>query len=380
MAQRIKAPITGSVLKWAIQESGLSRSDIAAKLKTSEEELEQWQREDSLPSLSQVQRLAQVLQRPSASFFLPSPPKIPTLKLEFRAASSANRNTPNAAELRAFRDVSRLQELLGWLGQELDLKTAVPTGSGKDTPETVGRKLRDWTGIGIDAQEKWKSGSKAFRAWRTAFEQRNVYVLALSLGAKSVRGFSVWDDHAPVIAVNTAWNHQARSYTLFHELAHLYTRHGAACLGNVNPRLDQQQRIERWCEKVAASALLPQERFNAVARQAFSRDESLSAQLSAAAGIAELFSVSLRATCLRLIELGHATWALFEAIPNSSDSKEQGFARGGRPRAQIREDQLGSRTKATLKSGINAELITKADALTYFDVEAEHFSDEPVEA
>jgi len=53
--------------------------------------------------------------------------------------------------------------------------------------------------------------------WRGVLEARGVLVLQLSIGKGNVRGFSAWDDHAPIVAVNTSYHPTARIFTLFHE-------------------------------------------------------------------------------------------------------------------------------------------------------------------
>ena len=70
-------------------------------------------------------------------------------------------------------------------------------------------------------QFAWPSSAIAFDHWRRALEDAGHVVLLVSIGKASCRGFSAWDPRAPVIAVNTAWNEEARIYTLFHEFAHL---------------------------------------------------------------------------------------------------------------------------------------------------------------
>ncbi len=74
----------------------------------------------------------------------------------------------------------------------------------------------------------------------------------------SARGFSLWDDDAPLIAVNSAWNPAARVYTLFHEYGHLLSRTSSVCLERVGVKISRPtDPAERWCKEFAAAALLP---------------------------------------------------------------------------------------------------------------------------
>src|SRR5690606_10048362 len=105
----------------------------------------------------------------------------------------------------------------------------------------------------------WRSASAAFDAWRSALERLGVLVLLFPLGEENCRGFSLASGLAPVIAVNTAWNDQARAFTLFHELGHLMTETASACASappaSVAGAWDP---AERWCERFAAATLVPE--------------------------------------------------------------------------------------------------------------------------
>jgi len=75
-----------------------------------------------------------------------------------------------------------------------------------------------------------------------------VHVFVLPLGSNSARGVSLWNVAAPAQFVNSAWNVEARIFTMFHEIGHLVMRTSSACVGYVNAREDVQRSIERWCD------------------------------------------------------------------------------------------------------------------------------------
>ena len=158
------------------------------------------------------------------------------------------------------------------------------------------------------------------------------------------RGFSVWDDEAPLVAVNTHWNVAARIFTLFHELAHLATRTDSICVENdlETEIRDTTDDLERWCERVAGVALMPKaDLLGALARARVTGN----ADLAIARKIANRFRVSMRAAVLRLVDLERATWSLFHAIPPASDCKRPGGPPGkGRSLAKQRLDEYGRRT------------------------------------
>ena len=136
----------------------------------------------------------------------------------------------------------------------MTLPAAVP---GRE-PETVAREIRELLAVPVETQLDWGSAGDAFRGWRSALEDVGVVVFQLSLGKKGIRGFSAWDDFAPLVAVNTAYHPTARVFTLFHEVGHLLRRDDAACLRFMRPG-DAEAGIERWCERLSANLLMPSE-------------------------------------------------------------------------------------------------------------------------
>ena len=68
------APVTPDVLKWAIDESGLSLHELAERLKIESAHITAWMAGTDKPTRGQLTRLAEKLKRPRAMFFLPDAP------------------------------------------------------------------------------------------------------------------------------------------------------------------------------------------------------------------------------------------------------------------------------------------------------------------
>lgn len=216
----------------------------------------------------------------------------------------------------------------------------------------------------------WRTHAQAFDAWRTALEASGVLVFLFPLGRDAARGFSLWNDHAPLIAANTAWNDAARIYTLFHEYGHLLTRTSSVCLDRSGPRISKPtDRAERWCEEFAAAALLPWGPISDFLRRRFNWHPGIEIKdLDVPRAIANAFKVSWRAATIRLIERGAASWDLYARIPPYTDQKQRGGAGEGRDRGQIREDQYGQRAVDLFVRALDREVLGRADVLDYLDV------------
>ena len=228
---------------------------------------------------------------------------------------------------------------------------------------SIANAWRERLGVAIEAQLAWRSASVAFDAWRSAVEALGITAVQFPMGSKACRGFSLWDDSAPLIAVNTAWTDEARSFTLFHEFGHLLTRTDSAC-ASAPATVDAGDSTERWCEAFAAAVLIP-----ASALVSVRRVDTL-APLSA---LARRFKTSLRATALRLIELEKASWSLYDLIPPVADSKKGGGGGTGRNRREIREDEFGRRTTEMFVSAVKRDIMSESQALDYLDIPSSEF-------
>src|SRR5262249_2193 len=148
--------------------------------------------------------------------------------VEFRHPIGGRRDL-NASERRHLRRAGRIQETLSWIAVELGAEPPKTlSGSISDDPAAVAVETRPLFGVSTTQQASWPSSATAFDAWRSAIEGVGDIVLLFSIGKGSCRGFSSWDPRVPLVVVNTAWNEEARIFTLFHELGHLISRTSSA--------------------------------------------------------------------------------------------------------------------------------------------------------
>jgi Zn-dependent peptidase ImmA (M78 family) len=240
--------------------------------------------------------------------------------------------------------------------------------SSSTSAEAAGKRLRDIVGVEITTQTAWPDERTASNEWRRALEDIGVLVFLLPMGADAARGFSIWNARAPAIVANTHWNTAARLYTLFHELAHVLTRTNSVCADDGRAQRHATD-LERWCEQVAAAALMPEAEVRAFTRSV------RSVNLETASRLATHFRVSRRAATLRLIDLDLAGWSLYRSLPAASDAKHSGCGGAGRTRPQVRIDEYGRRTTSTFVRAVQREVIGVADAMRYLDVSDQNLLD-----
>ena len=360
---RARRPINGAVLEWAINEAGLSTAEVSTRIGVDPPVVDRWLSGTELPSKGELSRVASLLKRPTAIFFLPSPPPS-AVPPSLRRAAGRTERTLKPSEIQEVRRARRTQRLVSVLMRdEHEAPVALPTLVLQSDEQICGAVIRDWLNVEREEQTAWPSAKEAFTAWREKIETRGVLVMQLRLGQDGLRGFSLEDAYAPLVAVNTAENLQARIFTLLHEVAHLASGTGASCLDGGGPAIDRS--AERWCDRVASAAVIP---------RAVLLDELNSfaihpeVTVEVVQQIAGVFSISLRATAVALIDAGAAEPELYaeieERFPSSDYAK--GFARGSPQRApQRRLGEVGPRAASLVLEAVAEHRLSERDARQY---------------
>lgn len=370
MAKQL-VPITGSVLRWAREEVGLTEVALAEAIKVEPGDVVAWENGEASPSKGTFTKIVEVLKRPSAVFFLPEPPFASGLPTSLRNAPGLGSHKLDQAEVRQIRWARRLQDVVGWALREAgEPAVDIAPYSLDDDPLEVAAAERLSTDVTAAEQLEWDNASEAFRVWRGVLEARGILVLQLSIGKGNVRGFSAWDDYAPLVAVNTSYHPTARIFTLFHELGHLLTGTDAACLRFILPT-DRDSKLERWCERFAAGFLIPPDSLRVVAGWYSASEAVKVTDADVARKIANRFKVSTRATSLRLQELGLAPSSLYgsvESLFSSLDWNSGGGGGGGQPAPEKRLGQVGSRVTEVLLDAAAAGRLNRRDLSDYLNL------------
>jgi Zn-dependent peptidase ImmA (M78 family) len=132
---------------------------------------------------------------------------------------------------------------------------------------------------------------------------------------EEMRGFAIAEQPLPVIVINGQDRGAGRTFTMFHELGHIVL--GQSVIENQVEPGDAmpapERAIERFCNRMAASALMPRNVLLAEAivaakvplRSGWSDEEIES--------LARRYGVSREAMLVRLVELGQVTNAVWQA-------------------------------------------------------------------
>lgn len=135
------------------------------------------------------------------------------------------------------------------------------------------------------------ANSQVFNFWRGLLEEHGVLVFQTTkISLDTFRGLSVHHDELPIVIVNGGDSPAGRTFTLFHEVAHLINRTSGLCV--LRETIDE----EAIANNFAANFLMPEAAVRANLRHA---DDAF----AAAEHLARHFKVSSLAAAVRLRRL-----------------------------------------------------------------------------
>lgn len=264
-----EAFVTGQLLSWARERSDLSVESAAQRLKMDPDKLEAWEKETARPTLRQAQALARTLHVPFGYLYLPAPPAERSQIPDLRTVGDELARMPSPELSDVLDDAIRKQH---WYREHLEQEGAAPfsfvgSASVSDDPDAIAAELRQTIQIDGGLREEASSWEEFLRLLIQRVEESGVLVLRSGVVGNNVhrpldvdefRGFAISDDMAPLIFVNGQDAIGAQSFTLVHELAHIWI--GRSGVSNPNYRMhasEQANEVEILCNRVAAETLVP---------------------------------------------------------------------------------------------------------------------------
>ncbi len=371
--------VNPAVLAQARAVGGLAPEDAADRLKLAPARLQALERGAELPTLPMLRRMATVYAVPLGTLLMPEPIEAPSLPEDMRTVGGRARPL-SAATRRIIREVQDRQALAREIAEEAPEilpKPTLPRLALDADPSESGETERQRLAPEWREQLQWRDAAEAFRTWRALVESTGVLVFSEAMDRDEARGFSLPDHtHVPVAVVNSRESSQAKSFTLFHEYAHLLLRESALCL-----ELEAGGRggVERFCNRFAAAFLMPVAAVNEVISALEVRRVSEGPlDLDWLAMAAGRLKVSRQALLLRLEELGLAPPGSYDRLSDklAADSWSPRSRRGGGPSyAAMLLSRLGTGYTSLVLDALSAHVIDTVAASEMLNAPARTFPD-----
>ncbi|MCY4021453.1 MAG: XRE family transcriptional regulator [Chloroflexi bacterium] len=259
-------------LRWARDTAKLSRDDAAKKLNlttskrsTAVEKLDKIENGDKPPTQSQLEKMANVYKQPVVAFYLDSQPSKGDILPDFRTLPQQKQDPEGSARLDILiSEVKARQSLTRDLLEEEGQEPLAHVASAKDftDAEYIAADIKKTMGFELDQYRRTPSQpEKAFKYLRSCIENVGIFVLLISdlghpqsntIPVSVFRGFALADSIAPYIVINRKDSKRAQSFTLLHEVAHIWLG-SSGISGKIH---DTDSNLERLCSRVAARMLL----------------------------------------------------------------------------------------------------------------------------
>ena len=307
----LRVPVKPAMLQWAMDRARKEPADLEHRFGR----LAEWMSGDIQPTLKQLEGFARATHAPLGYFFLNKPPHEPVPIPDFRTIAGRGVGRPSPELLDTIHDCQRRQEWYQRYARSSGLEPVAFAGTAQlsDDPNTIAGRMRERLRFSVAERASFPTWEMALKQFRQQAEDAGVLVMASGIVASNTqrpldpdefRGFALADDLAPLVFVNGKDTKSAQMFTLAHELAHLWL--GQSALSDVGPRTVPTQKVEVWCNAVAAELLVPLDELTAAfdASNEFERETQR---------MARRFKVSTLVVLRRLHDAGLLGRDAFEA-------------------------------------------------------------------
>jgi len=262
--------VNPDILSWARETAGLTHEEAVKRLNLSEargvpavERLAKLESGESEPTRPMLIKMAKQYFRPLLTFYMSSPPRQGNRGQDFRTLPSHSIKEDVLLDA-LIRNVQARQSMVrAVLEDEEEAEPLSFVGSVKmtDGVPAVVESIKGVTQIDLAESRDKPTPEASFAYLRSKIEAVGVFSLLIGdLGSyrtkidlDTFRGFALADEFAPFVIINDQDSHPAWSFTLLHEVTHVWLGQ----TGVSGARSEKQ--IEKFCNDVAGELLLPSE-------------------------------------------------------------------------------------------------------------------------
>ena len=267
--------VNPEILIWARETAGLSPEEAVRKLSirpargvAALDRLAEYETGAAAPTRPLLVKMAKQYRRPLLAFYMSRPPRTASRGEDFRTLPTDHDPVDDALLDALLRGVQVRQEMVRSLledSEEAEVRGFVGSMSTENGVGALVASIRDTLGLSLEDYRSARHASDAFSLLRQRVENAGVFVLLIgNLGShhtdfdvRTFRGFALADAVAPFVVINPHDARAAWTFTLLHELAHLWLgQTGVSAVGY------RQRAIERFCDQVASEYLLPDDHLN----------------------------------------------------------------------------------------------------------------------
>lgn len=368
--------VNPAILVWARETAGLARGEAAKKLGIgNSDRLRAFEEGELEPTRKQLVNMSEKYRRPLLAFYLPEPPKQKDLGQDFRTLPEPSPLGEEAILDALIRNVHARQQLIKAALEEADeaselmfVGSATIGGGVNQLVESIRQQLNVTLGRFRDQENP----TQAFSYLRSAAERCGIFVLLMgnlgthhtNIDPQSFRGFALADRVAPFVVINENDSRAAWSFTLLHELAHIWL--GQTGISGYASEIE----IEKFCDTVAARFLLASDELNEM--------DVYNADLAALVQRIGLFAgernLSRKMVAYNLLSAGRITSQIYRSLSDEFDADRlrqkasENAGEGGPNYYVVRRHRIGQGLVSAVRRMVDSGALSTPKAATVLGV------------
>lgn len=268
---------------------------------------------DKEPTQSQLLKMSDKYYQPLLVFYRDSVPPAGDYGTDFRTSRHKTADPKGNAYLQLLlRNIKASQSLARDLLEDEDAEQVkfIASASISQGVQCVANDIVTTLQFDLEHFRAKRNARQAFAYLRKLVENKGVFVLLesdlgshrTSISAQVFRGLAYADDLAPFVVVNRKDAAAAWSFTLLHELAHLWLGESG-----VSGAWGDHE-IERFCNRVASQILLPMEELERADFDATANIKQLERQIGRFADSRNISAAMVAYNLMRASRISPATW------------------------------------------------------------------------
>lgn len=245
--------INNTVLVWARESLAINRNQVSERTSISAKRLIQLEDGEKLPTLHELKELSKLYKRTIATLLLSKPPKEKPLPSDRRTIDSKELGNFHEKTIMAVRKARALAQSFVELKKELneDIPSLNFIASIEESAQSVAVKVRN--SLKLEYIREITNTNQALEIYIQRVESLGIGVYQLMLPQDEIRGFTILDESIPIIGIKRNDSPSAKTFTLFHELAHVLLNKDGLCDLSQKTNIE----IEKWCNAFSAEILIP---------------------------------------------------------------------------------------------------------------------------
>ena len=381
----IYAQINKNTLAYIFEGKKVSRDYVVSKTGIKSNKLDRWlNTQDVLfPTINQAKSIANCLHIPFAGFYMnPEHVKlksIPSVK-NYRTLYGGVELDDSAINI-AMMDLLRERDFLLESSKENDISLPIFNLSIalRDDPTLWAKSIRELFDIQLDVQYKCTSSRKFYLYLREKIEAAGIFVHCFTdVPMEMARALAIYDKDMPIIGLNDEDRPPAKSFSMIHELVHIFKRESSLCNDMRSIRSE-----EVFCNAVAGELLVPKAALESTIKFKEMHKPYNKQDIEY---LANKFSVSKEVIIRRLLDTGHINDTVYDTYADEfrrdvelqkeerKIAKQEGRSLPGPKKVVSREaiDRTSAAVCKVLCHGYGNEIYSKQDIARHLGISQKH--------